>query len=45
MTKQIDCSEEKLALLRAALKKAGLDYVITRKDISIAHINVWIGND
>lgn len=36
---------EKLEKLKAALKKAGLDYVITRKDQTIAHVNIWIGED
>lgn len=36
---------EKLDLLREKLKEAGLDYVITRSDDAVAHINVWIGKD
>lgn len=38
-------NNEKLEKLKVALKKAGLDYVVTRKDETIAHINVWIGKD
>jgi hypothetical protein len=36
---------EKLEKLKAALRKAGLDYVVTRKDETIAHLNIWIGED
>lgn len=35
--------EKNLAKIRETLRKAGLDYVITRYDEGVAHINVWIG--
>lgn len=38
-------ANEKLEKLKAALRKAGLDYVVTRKDDAIAHVNIWIGED
>ena len=31
--------------LRTALKEAGLDYVITRTDDAVAHVNIWIKED
>ena len=31
-----------LEKLRAALRQAGLDYVVTREDSAVAHVNVWI---
>mgnify|MGYP001594070748 FL=1 len=34
-----------LEKLRNALKEAGLDYVITRTDDAIAHVNIWIKED
>ena len=34
-----------LQKLRTALKEAGLDYVITRSDGSVAHVNVWVKED
>ena len=34
-----------LEKLRNALKEAGLDYVITRSDGSVAHVNVWVKED
>ena len=37
--------DQKLEKLKEALSKAGLDYVVTRKDDSIAHLNIWIGKD
>lgn len=38
-------SNKNLAKLRDALKKAGLDYVVTRSDGSVAHVNVWVKED
>lgn len=38
-------SNKNLAKLRDALKKAGLDYVVTRLDGSVAHVNVWVTED
>lgn len=38
-------TNEKFEKLKKALKKAGLDYVVTRKDETIAHLNIWIGED
>lgn len=35
---------ENLDKLRAALIKCGLDFVITRHDDKVAHINVYIGD-
>lgn len=37
--------EQKLEVLKEALIKAGLDFMITRHDSAVAHINVWIGPD
>lgn len=37
--------EIKLAKIREVLRAAGLDYVVTRHDAGVAHINVWIGED
>ena len=34
-----------LKKLRAALKEAGLNYVITRSDSAVAHVNIWIKED
>ena len=34
-----------LEKLRNALKEAGLDYVVTRSDGSVAHVNVWVKED
>jgi hypothetical protein len=34
-----------LEKLRAALKQAGLDYVVTRTDGAVAHVNIWIKED
>ena len=31
--------------LRDALKAAGLDYIITRSDNAVAHVNIWIKED
>ena len=35
--------KEKLAILKELLTKSGIEYVITRTDRDIAHINIWIG--
>ena len=35
--------EKNLARIREALRKEGLEYVITRHDSGVAHINIWIG--
>ncbi len=45
MPNKNDPAEIKLQLLREALVKAGLDFMITRYDTAVAHINVWIGPD
>lgn len=37
--------EENLQKIREALRKAELEYVITRHDEGVAHINVWIGDN
>ena len=34
-----------LKKLRTALKEAGLDYVVTRSDSAVAHVNIWIKED
>ena len=31
--------------IREALRSAGLDYVITRIEGDIAHVNVYVGDD
>lgn len=36
---------ENLSKLRAALQQCGLDFVITRHDDKVAHINVYIGDE
>lgn len=33
----------KIAKLRNALREAGLDYVLTRTEGGVVHVNVWIG--
>jgi len=38
-----DCKN--LEKLRAALRQAGLDYVVTRTDGAVAHVNIWIKED
>lgn len=37
--------EIKIDKLRQALREAGFDFVVTRHDEGVAHINVWIGED
>tara|TARA_B110000259_G_scaffold131691_1_gene148541 strand:- start:2653 stop:2787 length:135 start_codon:yes stop_codon:yes gene_type:complete len=36
-------NKEKLERLKLALKNCGLEYVITRTEGNVAHINIWIG--
>tara|TARA_B110000503_G_scaffold111608_1_gene167131 strand:+ start:583 stop:711 length:129 start_codon:yes stop_codon:yes gene_type:complete len=36
-------NKKQLAALKAALEKSGLEYVITRTEGDLCHINVWIG--
>ena len=36
--------KEQVALLRKVLAEAGLDYMITRIEGTIAHVNVLVGN-
>ena len=38
-------SNEKLKEITAVLRKMGIDYVVTRQDSCIAHLNIWIGKD
>lgn len=35
--------KENLEALKTAFYNAGLDYVISRLDNDLAHVNVWIG--
>ena len=37
--------KEKLEVLKELLTKSGMEYIITRTDGDIAHINIWIGED
>ena len=36
-------TRSKLMTIREALRSAGLDYVITRTDGDIAHVNIYVG--
>lgn len=45
MMKDAEKQQDKLLKLREALQKAGIDFIVTRKDDTIAHVNVWIGED
>lgn len=36
--------KDQVALLRKALSEAGLSFMITRIEGTIAHVNVWVGN-
>lgn len=37
-------SRKKLDEVIAALREAGLEFIVTRTDDSIAHLNIWIGD-
>jgi hypothetical protein len=34
---------EKIESLKKALREAGLEFVVTRTDGRVAHVNVWVG--
>jgi hypothetical protein len=38
-----ETDQNQLMKLRKALVAAGLDYVITRTEGTICHVNVWVG--
>lgn len=35
----------KIDKIREVLSKAGFDFIVTRHDEGVAHLNVWIGDD
>lgn len=37
--------DTKIKKLMRILKQHGFDYIVTRKDESICHLNVWIGEE
>ena len=36
-------TRSKLMVIREALRSAGLDYVITRTEGDVAHVNIYVG--
>ena len=38
-------TRSKLMAIREALRAAGLDYVITRTEGDVAHVNIYVGDD
>lgn len=38
-------SNKNIKKLKDALKEAGLDYIVTRSDDAVAHVNIWIKED
>ena len=38
-------SNKNIKKLKDALKEVGLDYIVTRSDDAVAHVNIWIKED
>ena len=38
-------TRSKIMAIREALRAAGLDYVITRTEGDVAHVNIYVGDD